>query len=120
MSVTYDEYLENKRQISSNDGFEPLFIPDSAFDFQKSLIDWSVKKGRSAVFADCGLGKSLIELAFAQNVVEKTNGNVLLLTPLAVGQQMEREGKKFGIEAKRSRDGKIKGRIGFQVDPFRF
>jgi hypothetical protein len=63
------------------------------------------------VFADCGLGKSLIELAFAQNIVEKTNGNVLFLTPLAVGAQMELESEKFQIEAKRSRDGKIKSKI---------
>lgn len=108
---SYEEFLFSKQQLSGNFGFEPLFIPDMAFDFQKKLLEWITTKGRGAVFADCGLGKSLIELAFAQNIVEKTNGNVLFLTPLAVGAQMELESKKFQIEAKRSRDGKIKGKI---------
>jgi SNF2 family DNA or RNA helicase len=108
---SYEDFLYNKSQVGGNSGFDPLFVPDMAFDFQKSLLEWAVKKGRGAVFADCGLGKSLIELAYAQNVVEKTNGNVLLLTPLAVGIQMGKEAEKFGIEAKRSRDGKIQGKI---------
>jgi hypothetical protein len=109
--MNYEEFLREKSQIKNGCGFKPLFIPDKAFDFQKALIEWAVLKGRSAVFADCGLGKSLIELAYAQNIVEKTNGNVLLLTPIAVGVQMEKEAGKFGIEARRSRDGKIKGKI---------
>lgn len=108
---SYEEFLFSKQQLSGNFGFKPLFIPDMAFDFQKKLLEWITLKGRGAVFADCGLGKSLIELAFAQNVVEKTNGNVLFLTPLAVGAQMELESEKFQIEAKRSRDGKIKSKI---------
>jgi hypothetical protein len=107
----YNNYLIEKSQIGGNFGFEPTFMPAKAFPFQKSLIDWSVKKGRGAIFADCGLGKSLCELSYAQNVVEHTNGNVLLLTPLAVGSQMQKEAEKFGIEANRSRDGKVKGKI---------
>jgi hypothetical protein len=107
----YAEFLERKAQLGDNSGFDPVFMPSAAFGFQETLIDWSVRKGRGAVFADCGLGKSLIELAYAQNVVEKTNGNVLLLTPIAVGAQMEAEAEKFGIEARRSRDGKIKGKV---------
>lgn len=107
----YSNHLIQKAQVNNEDGFTPTFIPDKAFDFQKQLIEWSVKKGRSACFADCGLGKSIIELSVAQNIVEKTNGNVLLLTPIAVGKQMEKEAEKFGIEAKRSRDGKISGKI---------
>ena len=108
---TYNEYLNKKAQIGDMSGFEPVFIPERSFDFQASLLEWAVRKGRGAVFADCGLGKSLIELAYGQNVVEKTGGNVLLLTPIAVGAQMEAEADKFGIEARRSRDGKLKGRI---------
>lgn len=111
MTTDYEDFLRRKAQIGTMDGFEPLFIPDKAFDFQKSLLDWQVRKGRGATFADCGLGKSLLELAFAENVVRKTNGNVLLLTPIAVGAQMEAEADKFGVEAKRSRDGKVKGKI---------
>ena len=109
--MNYDDFLYQKTHINGDHGFKPTFMPDKAFDFQKALIEWSVQKGRGAVFADCGLGKSLIELAYAQNVAEHTNQNVLLLTPIAVGAQMENESVKFGIEAKRSRDGKIKGKI---------
>jgi len=82
-------------------------MPDAAFDFQRSLIEWTVKQGRSAEFADCGLGKSLMELAWAQNVYLHTGKPVLLLTPLAVGPQMVAEGQKFGIETARSQEGKI-------------
>lgn len=109
--MEYDEYLIKKSQIGGNHGFKPTSIPSMAFPFQKSLIEWAVNKGRGLVAADCGLGKSLIELAFAQNVVEHTNGDVLFLTPLAVGIQMEGEAEKFGVEAKRSRDGKKHGHI---------
>lgn len=109
--MDYSEFLESKSQLGGEYGFSPVFMPDMAFDFQKDLIEWSVKKGRSSVMADCGLGKSLIELAYAQNIVEKTNKNMLLLTPIAVGQQMEREAEKFGIEAKRSKYGKIPRKI---------
>lgn len=109
--VEYEEFLYNKTHIQGEYGFNPTFIPSKAFDFQRALIEWITRKGRGAVFADCGLGKSLIELAYAQNIVERENGNVLLLTPIAVGVQMEAEATKFGIQAKRSRDGKIKDKI---------
>lgn len=107
----YCDYLFNKIHDGNQYGFDPVFMPDFLFDFQKSLLDWSIKKGRSAIFADCGLGKSPMELVWSQNIVEKTNGRVLLLTPLAVGQQMEREAKKFGIDVGRSRDGNVHGKI---------
>lgn len=101
----YKKFLANKTQLSGRFGFKPTFIPDSAFEFQKALIEWAVEKGRGAIFADCGLGKTLIQLAWAQNIAEKTNGRVLIITPLAVGHQTVREGVKFGIEAARSADG---------------
>ncbi len=107
----YLAFLDVKTSISGDHGFKPTFLPDQMFDFQKYLVEWATKKGRCAIFADCGLGKSLMELSWAQNVVNHTGGNVLLLTPLAVGTQMEREGEKFGIEAKRARDGNIPCRI---------
>jgi len=103
--MEYSEYLKNKVHDSNNYGFDPVFMPDFLFDFQKHLIEWSTRKGRGAIFADCGLGKSPMELVWAQNIVEKTNGKVLLLTPLAVGAQMEREAVKFGIDATRQKGG---------------
>lgn len=109
--MEYGEFLFNKAQLESNSGFDPVFMPDFLFDYQKSLIEYAVQKGRGAIFADCGLGKTPMELVWAQNIVQKTNGNVLIITALAVGAQMVREAEKFGIEAGRSRDGKPNGKI---------
>lgn len=107
MSHAYQQFLENKAQRGADAGFDPLWIPDFLFDFQKSLVEWAVRKGRGAIFADCGLGKTPMQLVWAENVVRKTGGNVLILTPLAVSDQTVAEAEKFGIEAKRSKDGAI-------------
>lgn len=103
----YETFLQRKTQLENNGGFEPLFMPDFLFDFQKSLVEWAILKGRAAVFADCGLGKTLMQLVWAQNIVEKTNKRVLILTPLAVAAQTVREAKQFGINAERSKDGTL-------------
>ena len=81
-------------------------MPDFLFGFQKAFVEWATRKGRAAIFADCGLGKTPMQLVWAENVVRKTNGRVLILAPLAVGSQTVREGLKFGIEVYQSRDGK--------------
>jgi hypothetical protein len=105
MMEDYREFLQSKTQEGAQHGFDPVFMPDMAFDFQQSLIEWSVRKGRGAIFADCGLGKTLMELSWAENVRRKTGGNVLILTCLAVAGQMAQEAEKFGIPASRSSDG---------------
>lgn len=107
MEMNYQEFLFKKTQLSGMSGFEPIFMPDFLFDFQKSLVDWAVKRGRAAIFADCGLGKTPMQLVWAENIVRKTNKRVLILTPIAVGIQTAEEGKKFSIECERSRDGKL-------------
>jgi hypothetical protein len=101
----YRAFLESKDQAGAADGFEPRFIPDFLFDFQKALVAWAVRSGRWAILADCGLGKTPIELVWGQNVVQHTNARVLLAAPLAVSQQIVREAEKFGIEVNRSTDG---------------
>jgi len=111
----YESLLERKRHAYNDAGFNPTFIPDKLFDFQKALVEWSVKKGRAAIFADCGLGKSAMQMTFAENVARKTNGKVLVLTPLAVAAQMVEEAGKFGIEAKRSNDGKLPSGVNIVV-----
>lgn len=103
--MSYSDFLDRKLSSGSMDGFAPVFMPDYLFDFQAALVDWAVSKGRAAIFADCGLGKTPMELAWAENVVRHTGKAVLILTPLAVTMQMEREAMKFGIPAKVSRDG---------------
>jgi len=108
---SYQEFLNNKSQYGVLSGFEPVFIPDFLFDFQKNIIEWSIRKGRAAIFADCGLGKTPMFLVWAENIIRHTNKNVLIVTPLAVSHQTIREGEKFGIEVKRSDDGQSKGKI---------
>lgn len=109
--MNYHQFLDSKRQLSGVFGFDPVWMPDFLYDFQKHLLNWSLVKGRSAIFADCGLGKTPIQLAWAENVVRRSNGKVLVITPIAVGHQTVREGTKFGIEVTRSSDGKLKSKI---------
>jgi len=93
----YQEFLENKKHLLGDFGFEPNFIPEMAFDFQAHIIKRAVKKGRIAVFADTGLGKTLIQLSIAKNIVNETKGKVIILTPLAVAFQFILEAEKLGI-----------------------
>jgi hypothetical protein len=106
-SMKYTEFLDAKSQLGSGDGFEPVFMPDFLFEFQVDLIDWAIKKGRAAIFADCGLGKTPMQLVWAENVVRKTNKSVLIITPLAVSSQTLEEAEKFDISAVRSKDGSV-------------
>lgn len=105
--VTYDSFLQRKSQLAPDAGFEPILVPDFLFPFQRALVEWGIRKGRAAFFADCGLGKSPMQLVWAENVVLHSNKPVLIATPLAVAAQTLREAAKFGIEAHVSRDGKV-------------
>ena len=100
--MSYADFIARKMHEGADQGFEPTFMPDGAFDFQKAMIEYAVRKGRAALFEDCGLGKTLQFLSWAQNVVEHTNKPVLIMTPLAVALQTIREAEKFGIECERS------------------
>jgi hypothetical protein len=102
----YRAFLQAKGQNDAMSGFEPRYAPGFLFDFQHALVEWAVRMGRAAIFADCGLGKTPIELVWAQNVLQHTNGNVLIAAPLAVSQQIVREAEKFGVEVRRSSTGK--------------
>ena len=103
----YEKFLETKRHSIGNYGFKANYIPDIAFDFQKHVIEKATLKGRSAVFLDTGLGKTLVQLSLAKNIVNHTNKKVLILTPLAVAFQFVLEAEKLGIEdVEYSKDGK--------------
>jgi len=106
-AMKYTDFLNDKAQLGGNHGFSPVWMPDFLFDFQRELVEWSLQKGRSAIFADCGLGKTPMQLVWGENIVRKTRGNVLNLTPLAVAYQAKREAEKFGIRAAISRDGTV-------------
>ena len=107
--MNYNEFIDNKLHVGADSGFEPVFESSDMFDFQQHLTTWAVRSGRCAIFADCGLGKTIIQLAWAKNVSMHTGKPVLILTPLAVSQQTVNEGIKFGIECNRSLDGKPMG-----------
>lgn len=111
MSKSYREFLESKSQMVGDSGFEPTFMPDFLFDFQRALVEWSILKGRALIAADCGLGKTPMQLVCAENYARKTDKPSLILTPLAVSYQTVREAEKFGMEAAISRDGKVTSRI---------
>jgi len=109
--MIYSAFLHSKSQLDELHGFTPSSLPSFLFDFQADLVSWALRKGRAAIFADCGLGKTPMELAWADQVVRRENGRVLLLTPLAVTYQTVAEAHKFGIEAARSAHGELPARI---------
>jgi hypothetical protein len=104
--TSYQAFLERKTHLGGEHGFQPSALPAFLFDFQAELVEWAIRKGRAALFADTGLGKTGMQLAWAQAIAERENKPVLILTPLAVAAQTVREGEKFGIQVTHSRDGK--------------
>jgi len=105
----YIKFLESKKHLSGNFGFDPISTPDYLFDFQKYIVEWALRKGRGAIFVDTGLGKTIIQLVIADNIVKKTNGKVLILTPLAVAFQFVKEAEKMGVNSvSYSKDGSKK------------
>jgi hypothetical protein len=105
--TAYADFLATKTQLDAGSGFAPNWEPDFLYPFQHALVDWAVRQGRAALFADCGLGKTPMQLVWAENVRRHTGKPVLIVTPLAVSFQTEREAAKFGIDAATSRDGTI-------------
>ena len=105
MTVSYAEFLHTRNQLGGNYGFDPVELPGFLFPFQTLLVEWAVRKGKAAIFADCGLGKTAMQLAWADQITRKTNKPVLILTPLAVSRQTVKEAAKFGIDAEQSKDG---------------
>ena len=109
--MSYEKFLRDKTHEGSDSGFEPLWLPDSLFDFQREMVTWAIRKGRAALLEDCGMGKTLQFLVWAHNVVEHTNRPVLILSPLAVASQTVREADKFGITIERSSDGNFNDKL---------
>lgn len=105
--MSYADLLERKTQWDGDSGFAPEWSPDFLFDFQRDLVEWATRKGRAAIFADCGLGKTPMQLVWAENVRRHTDRPVLIVTPLAVAWQTIEEAGKFGIEAGYSRTGQV-------------
>jgi DNA modification methylase len=94
--MTYEEFLKTKAVDAPRTGFDAGQIHESAKPFQADIIRWALKRGRAAIFADTGLGKTFMQLEWARHVAENV-GPVLILAPLAVAAQTVREAAKFGI-----------------------
>jgi len=107
--MDYKTFIDAKRHVGADHGFDPVWMPDILFPFQRSITEWACRKGRAAIFADCGLGKTFMQLVWAENVARKTGGRVLILTPLAVAFQTVLEGVKISVEVKHRREGLEKG-----------
>lgn len=98
--MQYEEFLKTKEYHYDNTGFDVNIsdLNDNLFDFQREIVKWALKKGKYALFLDTGLGKTICQLEFANQVCKHENGKALILAPLAVSKQTKHEGEKFGIE----------------------
>ena len=96
--MDYKDFLDRKRVVFGAHGFEPRGLNPALFPFQRDIVRWACRKGRAAIFADCGLGKTLMQLEWAREVAGETGGRVLILAPLAVAKQTQQEGARFGIQ----------------------
>lgn len=105
MVVAYEDFVQSKRRAEVATGHAPGDLNEHLFDFQHAIVNWAVRRGRAAIFADTGLGKTLMQLAWADEVASHTGGMVLVLAPLAVSEQTIEQGANFGIEVRRVIDG---------------
>lgn len=99
--MNYEEFVRSKRRAEIATGHQPGDLNENLFDFQHAIVSWAVRRGRAAIFADTGLGKSIMQLSWADEVSSHTGGKVLILVPLAVSEQTIEEGAHFGIEVNR-------------------
>ena len=98
----YGTFIGRKTQLAAGSGFDPLWLPEWLFDFQRELTAWALRMGRAALYVDTGMGKTAMQLVWAENVVRHTGRPVLILAPLAVSAQTIREGARFGITVHRA------------------
>ncbi|ABO49726.1 helicase domain protein [Desulforamulus reducens MI-1] len=98
--MNYEKFIKQKQQIVAPSGFSVSRddINPGLFEFQKDIVKWALKRGRAAIFAGTGLGKSRMQVEWGQKIHELTGGDVLLLAPLAVAAQTVREGAALGYE----------------------
>lgn len=101
--MRYEDFLNSKRLSQKPCGFEPQNLNKHLFPFQRDIVNWACRKGRAAIFADCGMGKTIMQLAWADQVHAHEGGYVLIVAPLAVSAQTCREGYMFGIDVNRCR-----------------
>lgn len=100
--MNYEDFLKSKRFVLESSGFDidKSELNPMLYEFQKDIVRWALKKGKACIFADCGLGKTPMQLSWAHQVCTHAGGMVLILAPLAVADQTKREAEKFGYTAK--------------------
>lgn len=100
--MEYNDFIESKAITTASKGFTVSVaeINPLLFDFQRDIVRWALAKGRAAIFADCGDGKTAMQLEWAEQIRRRTGGNVLIVAPLAVSAQTQREGEKFEVKVK--------------------
>lgn len=103
--MDYQSFIDRKRSSIKNIGFKPGPVPDKLFPFQADLVRWSIRKGKAALWAGTGLGKTFMQLSWAAQVVKHTGKPVLILAPLAVSTQTISEGKNIDIDVSKYTDG---------------
>jgi len=99
-TLEYDTFIKSKSRRATQCGFDPLPIITPLFDWQAHVVKWAVKNGCSALFEDCGLGKTIQQLEWASQVHRHTGSSVLILTPLAVAHQTAKEAQRFGLNGR--------------------
>ena len=102
----YDAFIKAKAATSVAVGFDAKDMGSDLFDFQRAIVEWACRRGRAAIFADTGLGKTAMQTEWARQVNEHTGGDVLIAAPLCVAQQTVEEAAKFGIHVRYCRDQK--------------
>lgn len=103
--MQYEDFVASKRRSEVATGHNPSELNEHLFDFQHAIVTWAVRRGRSAIFADTGLGKTLMQLSWADEIASHTGGMVLILAPLAVSEQTIEQGSTFGIDVRRVPNG---------------
>lgn len=101
---SYQEFLEKKSITPVISGHEPKLLNKNLFDFQEVIVRWALRRGRAAIFADTGLGKTLMQTSWSENICREIGGDVLIVAPLCVAHQTVSESAKFGIGVNYCRD----------------
>jgi len=104
VEIKYDKFLERKLILEEKAGFDCKELPENLFDFQKAITKWAVKRGKSAIFADTGLGKTMMQVAWAEQITKETKKQVIIVAPLCVAEQTVKEAKKIDIKVKYARE----------------
>lgn len=105
--MDYNDFLNKKLLNIKTTGFEPYQTHERLFNFQKDLVNWSIRRGKSAIWAGCGLGKTIMQISWADQVSRHTGKPVLILAPLAVSEQTIMEGKKIDVHVNHYGSGNI-------------